>query len=238
MLNKNMIINLEKKVNIPTPGVYSYLNFYSLLKLMRTGCDYSYIRYFCDGMLMCLLVWMLTGVRVKRQSFDFSSMAPNVFYRCQTDNLKVFILGSTEVSNTNFVNLLLKKYSKIDVVGRRNGYLTDSSWTQIAEQIKESGADVVIIGMGAPIQDDFSLELLSIDFSGEIYTCGGFIHQCDISKKFDYYPKLVDKLEIRWLYRMVKEPKTIKRYLIDYPYALSVILLSIVSGRLKLKIQK
>lgn len=235
---KKMIVNIEKEQSSPRPGVYSYLNFFSLLKLIKSGGEFDGIRYFCDGILMCLLVRFFTGENVKRLSFDFSSMAPGVLERCEKDGLKLFIFGSTEESNLKFSDLITKKYSEMNIVGRRNGYLSKDKWLECAENINQTDADVVIVGMGAPIQDEFGKALLSTGFKGEVYTCGGFIHQCDQAGDFNYYPSWVNKLEVRWLYRMIKEPNTVKRYMVDYPYALVVIIGSILFGRLKLNVIK
>jgi N-acetylglucosaminyldiphosphoundecaprenol N-acetyl-beta-D-mannosaminyltransferase len=71
--------------------------------------------------------------------------------------------------------------------------------------------DIVIVGMGAIAQERFLLGLKQAGFSGKGFTCGGFIHQT-ASNKIDYYPRWVDKLNLRFLYRMLKESYTRQRY--------------------------
>ncbi|MEC7527357.1 MAG: glycosyltransferase, partial [Bacteroidota bacterium] len=48
----------------------------------------------------------------------------------------------------------------------------------------------------------------------------GFLHQS--FQNTDYYPNWVNKLNVRWLYRIYNEPKLIKRYTIDYSWFLVV----------------
>ena len=48
-------------------------------------------------------------------------------------------------------------------------------------------------------------------YQGVGFTCGGFIHQTS-KNEIDYYPAWVDKTNLRFVYRMWKEPHTRKRY--------------------------
>jgi N-acetylglucosaminyldiphosphoundecaprenol N-acetyl-beta-D-mannosaminyltransferase len=69
--------------------------------------------------------------------------------------------------------------------------------------------------MGVPLQEEFLIDLRDTGWTGTGYTCGGFFHQS--ARKLEYYPRLFDKLQLRWLYRMIQEPRLAKRYLLDYP---------------------
>ena len=85
-------------------------------------------------------------------------------------------------------------------------------------QIKESGAQYVICGLGTPKQDIFAqkLKLALGSQLKQIYTCGGFLHQTQ--DELHYYPKYIDILHLRWLYRAIKEPGVAKRLLTKYPF--------------------
>ena len=69
--------------------------------------------------------------------------------------------------------------------------------------------------MGTPFQEQFLVDLKNLGWIGAGYTCGGFIHQTAANIK--YYPEFFNTYNLRWLYRMIDEPKLIKRYLILYP---------------------
>lgn len=49
-------------------------------------------------------------------------------------------------------------------------------------------------------------------YHGIGFTCGEFIHQLAMNK-INYYPAWINKYNLRFLYRMYKEPHTRKRYL-------------------------
>jgi N-acetylglucosaminyldiphosphoundecaprenol N-acetyl-beta-D-mannosaminyltransferase len=69
--------------------------------------------------------------------------------------------------------------------------------------------------MGAPLQERFLSQLAANGWTGIGLTCGGFLDQ--VVQGSDYYPGWVDRLNIRFLYRLGKEPRRLwRRYLVDY----------------------
>lgn len=56
------------------------------------------------------------------------------------------------------------------------------------------------------------LKVKEAGFKGIGFTCGGFIHQT-AKNEIDYYPAWVNRMNVRFIYRMYKEPHTRKRYL-------------------------
>jgi exopolysaccharide biosynthesis WecB/TagA/CpsF family protein len=83
------------------------------------------------------------------------------------------------------------------------------------ENIKELNPDIVVCGMGTPLQEQFLVDLQDTGWNGIGYTCGGFLHQT--AGDIQYYPKWVDKYNLRWVYRIYDEPVLFKRYFGDYP---------------------
>ena len=61
------------------------------------------------------------------------------------------------------------------------------------------------------MQEKFLLKVKNAGYLGIGFTCGGFIHQTS-RNEIDYYPTWVDKTNLRFVYRMWKEPHTRKRY--------------------------
>ena len=80
-----------------------------------------------------------------------------------------------------------------------------------AKHIVKLNSDFLIVGMGALMQEKFLLKVKNAGYQGVGFTCGGFIHQTS-RNEIDYYPAWVDKTNLRFVYRMWKEPHTRKRY--------------------------
>lgn len=85
--------------------------------------------------------------------------------------------------------------------------------------------------MGTPAQDIFLKELNEIGWDGIAFTCGGFIHQV-ASGKLNYYPEIINKLNLRWLYRIYDEPKLFKRFFCYYPLSMLLFLYDYLNMRL------
>ena len=102
----------------------------------------------------------------------------------------------------------------LNVLRYRDGYFSDKEREDELDLLIKDNPDIVIVGMGTPLQEFFLRDLRELGWQGTGFTCGGYLHQS--SNGIDYYPKLIDKLNLRWLYRIYDEPKLFKRYTVDY----------------------
>lgn len=191
-------------------NAYSYMVIRSSLK--KINCVDN---FYLDGIL---LVWILRlfGFKAKRYSFDMTSVAPMVFDEAIKNNLRIYLIGSSENEIGMAVKNIRKEYPTLKIVGVRNGYFDNvSQRNEVIKEIIDKTPDVVIAGMGAPRQEQFIISLRENGWTGIGYTCGGFYHQT--ARSVNYYPKIMDKLHLRWAFRIVKEPKLIGRYFFSYP---------------------
>jgi exopolysaccharide biosynthesis WecB/TagA/CpsF family protein len=174
-----------------------------------------------DGMLLCaFLRW--TGIaHVPRLSFDMTSIARDVFEMAQNSNRRVFLIGANAGEIEVAIRKIKLRYSKLHCAGFHHGYFSEDERSSIFDQIISAGADIVVCGMGAPKQEEFLRSLTESGWAGQGYSCGGFIRQI-ATGDLEYYPKWIDKLNLRWAYRIWDEPKLLKRYFIQYPIAISV----------------
>ncbi|WP_439238470.1 WecB/TagA/CpsF family glycosyltransferase [Lonepinella sp. BR2919] len=214
LFNKKQCDNMKKL--LPENGkLVTFLNPYSIFHMVKNFNIYSKFSYICsDGILPIILNKYLGKNLMNRYSFDFTSLAEPVFNYAIINNLKIYFWGSEKNTINLFVRKISKQYPSLVISGFSDGF---SSSENVIGDILEINPDIVIIGMGTPLQDILSIELSQKGFQGCIYTCGGFFHQFSRSENKEYYPTWVNKLNIRWIYRMIKEPHTRKRYIIYYP---------------------
>jgi N-acetylglucosaminyldiphosphoundecaprenol N-acetyl-beta-D-mannosaminyltransferase len=72
------------------------------------------------------------------------------------------------------------------------------------------------------IQENFLLQLKRFGWSGICFTCGGYLDQG--GQNFDYYPEIINRLNLRFLYRLVREPRSLwRRYLLEYTIFLKLL---------------
>jgi len=172
---------------------------------------------FADGILLVWLHNLLNRKKIKRYSFDFTSIAHNVFNYANAQGKSIYLIGGKSGTTEEAKKILLSKYKDLKIIGCENGYLQQEE-TKKRVISEASKADFVISGMGTPYQELFLYELRKIYWQGSGYTCGGFFDQIIQKRTINYYPKWIDQMNLRAFYRMFKEPRRLwRRYLIVYP---------------------
>ncbi len=176
---------------------------------------------FVDGITMCWLIRLLWGKRVPRLSFDMSGMAVDLFSYLNTidTDRSIYFLGTKQDVLEETIKQFRKSYPRMNIAGYRNGYFIDNDDRKkaIADIIK-SNSDFAIIGMGSPLQEQFALDLKNAGYNGIVFTCGGFLHQS--ANNINYYPKWVNKYNLRAFYRLFHEKGLWSRLynvLIEFP---------------------
>ena len=194
--------------------VYTYLNPVSYLTALDNKELFSQMDgIFADGGLLVKAIKLVYGKQVTRRSFDMTSMAPELFAYAAEHGKTVYIVASKQEQVEKAVEIFRERYPKVRFAGYRNGYFaSEEEMNQEARHITEQNPDFLIVGMGALMQEKFLLKVKHAGYQGIGFTCGGFIHQTS-KNEIDYYPAWVDKTNLRFVYRMWKEPHTRKRYL-------------------------
>lgn len=206
--------------------VVSFVNPFSYYTMRRDFHKYSQVIFLSDGFIFCLIA-RLFGFQIKRNSFDLTSIAPEVFQSARS--MKVAVVGSTEINVQRFKEIVESKYN-CQIQLAVSGFLSESAERELVRLIVSEGFDLVIVGLGTPKQENFILQLKQSGYVGTAFTCGGFITQTANSDG-EYYPHFINKYNLRFLYRMLKEPHTIKRYFFVYPVAILVFFIDILKGR-------
>ncbi len=124
-------------------------------------------------------------------------------------NKKVFLFGSKPGVAQKAGETLEKKYPGIVICGMRNGYFKEEESEQIANQIKESGADIVLVCLGAPKQEKWIYKYKDMIGAKIIMGAGGSLDV--LAGTVERAPEKWQKLGLEWAYRLKKEPKRIMR---------------------------
>lgn len=211
--------------------IVSYVNVYNYLELRKSSNLIKSIdKFTLDGILLIWCFRILFNKKFKRLSCDFSSYGTTLFRLCNQNKKKVYFIGGSQEEIDKFVAIIQSKFPNIEIVGFRSGFFKKDESSTIIDDIKTLTTDLVFVGMGTPKQEEFAVRLKENDFQGTIYTCGAFISQTS-NHGFHYYPDIVNTFHLRWLYRLLKEKGLFKRYFVQYPYALLLILKDYTKGK-------
>jgi len=174
--------------------------------------DFDFV--FPDGVGMCLAIRWLHGLPASRISFDTTSLAPAVFDRARSGNLSVVLVGGAPHVADAARTRLAENFPGIRIIGCFDGFGGIEAKARLVRELKP---DIVICGMGSGRQESFLLELRAQGWRGWGFTCGGYLDQ--LSAGLTYYPGWVDAANLRWAYRLAREPGRLwRRYLIDYSH--------------------
>lgn len=205
----------DEELLLETRGrAYTFLNPVSYLSALDNKELFAkFDGIFADGSILVSAIKLLYGKNVTRRSFDMTSMAPVLLDFANRNGKSVYIVASRQEQVEQAVEIFKERYPNLIFAGYRNGYFSSESEMDIeARKIAELNPDFVIVGMGILMQERFLLKVKEAGFKGIGFTCGGFIHQT-AKNEIDYYPDWVDRTNLRFVYRMYKEPHTRKRYL-------------------------
>jgi N-acetylglucosaminyldiphosphoundecaprenol N-acetyl-beta-D-mannosaminyltransferase len=164
--------------------------------------------------------WFLK-IPCERISFDSTSMALPVFEWCQKESKKMALIGGKPGIAEKAAKMLLNSFPSLPIAQILNGHIPAPA---LVEAILKENPAVVLCGMGAPQQENFLILLKKSGWKGVGFTCGGYFDQ--LVNGIQYYPKFIDQNNLRWLYRLLKEPKRLwRRYFIEYqPFVFCAVL--------------
>jgi len=183
-----------------------------------------------DGVGVVVAAKWLGRPKLYRASFDMTSVARPLFDAAAQLGACVAIIGGKDGVANKASEIVSESYPGLHVGYHHSGFFKKTN--EVVEGIKQSGAEIVIVGMGAPYQERFSYTLARSNWKGSVFTCGGFLDQLiESDSENNFYPKYVDSLNLRFLYRLYKDPLRLwRRYLLHYPLFLYRVIIQKLSG--------
>lgn len=122
-------------------------------------------------------------------------------------NSKIFLYGSKPGVAQKAKEQLKNKYPGINIVGACDGYVTEEN---AIKKILKEDPDILFVGLGSPKQEKFIInnkeKLKNIKI---LMPVGGSFDV--ISNNLKRAPNWMIKMNIEWLYRLIKQPKRIFR---------------------------
>lgn len=140
----------------------------------------------------------ITGVDLVEKLFD----------ECNNNRYSIYLFGSKEYVLQNMKQVIKEKYPNIKLLGTTNGYVENKD--EIMTSIAKLNPDVVITALGIPEQEKLIYRHLKKFKKGILIGVGGSLDVLSGSKK--RAPKIFIKLNLEWLYRIIREPKRLKRF--------------------------
>ncbi len=123
--------------------------------------------------------------------------------------LNVGIYGAHENVLRDFLCKYTEEYPNIKFVTYLNGYRYSNEYA--SEQFAHADADIILIALGTPKQELFISRVMKNVDKGIFVGIGGSLDVLSGHKK--RAPYLWIKFNLEWLYRIISEPRRLKRFI-------------------------
>lgn len=121
---------------------------------------------------------------------------------------RLALLGAKKEVIHKLAQTIKEKYPNIDLTYVQDGYT--SAKDEFFDKIKPNKVDICLVALGMPEQEKLIYKHFA-DFNKGIFVgVGGSFDVLSGYKK--RAPKIIQKMSLEWLYRLIKEPKRIKRF--------------------------
>ena len=147
-----------------------------------------------------------TPLKQKVAGVDFADGLLGVL---ETTGQSLYLLGSKPGIGELAAQKMMQKHPRLRIAGIADGYFQDEA--PVIDKINASGADVLFVCLGAPKQEQFMARhqkalhvKLMAGLGGTLDSFAGTVKRA---------PRWMIRLNLEWLYRLIKEPKRFKRML-------------------------
>lgn len=120
----------------------------------------------------------------------------------------LYLFGAEQSVLEALVSRIKREYPGISLTGYMDGYVEDKD--SVFQKITELEPDIVLVALGAPAQELLIHRFYRSDRPGIYVGVGGSFDVLSGLKK--RAPAFFIKCNLEWLYRIVREPKRIKRF--------------------------
>jgi len=132
---------------------------------------------------------------------------------------KVFLLGAKKETLDSTVKKMNATYPHVDIVGYHDGYF-DWNNNDIAEKAATLKPDLIFVALGAPRQEKWIIENMNKFSHGVFMGLGGSFDT--FSGTVKRAPVIWQKMNLEWLYRLLKQPSRFGRMLVLPKFMLKV----------------
>ena len=129
-----------------------------------------------------------------------------------------------EPNSTSEIILTLQPGDEVRLleVGKQSGYVTEDQFPSIVRKINASGATILFLALGSPRQELWMAKYLP-DLNVKL--CQGVGGTFDvIAGRVKRAPPLFRRLNLEWLYRLIRQPSRIRRQMVFVIFIVKVVL--------------
>jgi len=126
---------------------------------------------------------------------------------------KIFMLGTKEEFLQDAAANLLKRFPKLQIVGKRNGYFKEPDEEGIVSEINAAETDILLIAISSPKKEEFvernraALRVPFVMGVGGAFDIAAGVHS--------RAPHILRKTGFEWVWRFAQEPRRMGPRIVD-----------------------
>jgi exopolysaccharide biosynthesis WecB/TagA/CpsF family protein len=142
------------------------------------------------------------------------------------EGLPIFLFGSSADTLARLEARLLQEFPSLQIAGKRSSRfrtLSDDEWQSLVQEIRDSGAAILFVGLGCPRQEVFAFEARDQVSIPTLAVGAAFsFHSGELAQA----PSGLQRFGLEWLFRLAHEPWRLwRRYLLLNPAYLTLFVL-------------
>lgn len=207
------------------PAMVAFANAHALNVASRNAAFSSVLKrclVMNDGIGVDAASQILFGARFP-QNLNGTDFTP-YYFRYTRNNYRIFFLGSSSgVAERAARHLIAMSGGRHQIAGCQNGYSRAGDAMGIVAKIIASGADVVLVAMGNPLQELWLAEHLQATGCRLGFGVGALFDF--LSGEAARAPSWMRRARLEWVYRLLCEPSRLwRRYILGNPLFLMRVL--------------
>jgi N-acetylglucosaminyldiphosphoundecaprenol N-acetyl-beta-D-mannosaminyltransferase len=169
---------------------------------------------YCDGSGIRLGAALL-GRRLPPR-FTAADWIDGFCARAAAVGVRLFIVAGEEGIAEQAADILRRRHPRLLIVGTHHGFLNEAESASVVEGVNASGAHIVLVGMGTPVQELWVTRHRELLAAAVVWTVGAV---------FDFVvgaqpraPRWLRDLHLEWLWRLATSPVRLgPRYVLGNP---------------------
>ena len=155
-----------------------------------------------------VLASKILGEPLKERVAGFDLIS-RLFKEFAKENINFYFLGGKPGIVDQAVKNLKEDFPDLNICGYHHGYLDRESQKNVIAEINSKNIDLLLVGMGVPLQEKFLDNNLKNIRVGAAVTVGGSFDV--LAGEVNRAPLWMQKAGLEWFYRLLQEPSRLGR---------------------------
>jgi N-acetylglucosaminyldiphosphoundecaprenol N-acetyl-beta-D-mannosaminyltransferase len=232
--SRELLNKLEECILERRGGVFAYANVHAI----NLAQKYGWFREFLNN--ATVLYTDGEGVRLGARLLGYhiperialTTWVWELMKFCERKRFRVFLLGSKEEVVKKAAGKAVEREPGLQIVGVHHGFFEKKGLSSdgVIAEINVARPDVLLVGFGMPLQEEWLQENMRKISVGVIFTAGScFEYMAGVRS---ICPAWLSRAGFEWLYRLLQEPRRLfARYVIGNP----LFVLRVLRQRLSMK---